>query len=167
MTSARTLLLAALLTVCGPVVGLAAPDACHDSTLTARALQRLNELRAEGLRCGSTAHGPAAALVWSDRLAMAAAVHAQDMAEHNRMAHAGSDGSRGGDRMLRVGYDWQVWAENLGVGTRSVDELMRLWAASPGHCTNLMIPDLQQMGMACAVGRDNRAYWSLTMGTPR
>jgi len=144
-----------------------AAEACHDAALTERALQRLNALRAAGLRCGDEAHAPAPPLVWNARLTDAAALHAQDMAEHQQMAHTGSDGSRGGDRLLRAGYDWQVWAENLGTGTRSVDELMRLWAASPGHCSNLMIPDLQQMGLACAAGRNGRAYWSLTMGTLR
>ena len=144
-----------------------AAEACHDAALTERALQRLNAMRAAGLRCGDTDHAPAPPLAWSARLTDAAAVHAQDMAERNQMAHTGSDGSRGGERLMRAGYDWEVWAENLGTGTRSVDELMRLWAASPGHCSNLMIPDLQQMGLACAAGRNGRAFWSLTMGTPR
>jgi uncharacterized protein YkwD len=146
---------------------LGAGEPCHDAALTTRALHRLNALRAEGLTCGHVAQAPAPPLAWSARLTDAAAAHAQDMAERNQMAHTGRDGSRGGDRLLRAGYDWQVWAENLGTGTRSVDELMRLWAASPGHCANLMLSDLQQMGLACAVGRNGRAFWSLTLGTLR
>jgi uncharacterized protein YkwD len=144
-----------------------AAAACSDARLAEQAVVRLNALRATGLSCGGTPMPPASPLSWSDTLARAAAAHAQDMAQRGQMAHAGSDGSQGGERLLRAGYDWQEWAENLGVGTRSVDLLMRLWAASPKHCENLMQPGLQQMGMACAEGRDHRPYWSMTLATPR
>jgi uncharacterized protein YkwD len=140
---------------------------CGDPSLNDLALARLNALRAAGLACGGTANPPAAPLAWSDTLARAAAGHARDMAERRRMAHAGSDGSTGGDRLQRAGYDWQQWAENLGQGVRTVDELMRLWAASPRHCENLMLPGLQDVGLACVEVGDRRPYWSMTLGASR
>ena len=150
-----------------PSVAPSPASPCADAHLMERTLQRLNALRASGLACGGAPHPAAAPLAWSDTLARAAAGHARDMAQRRQLAHAGSDGSTGGDRLQRAGYDWQQWAENLGLGARSVDELMRLWAASPLHCDNLMLPGLQDVGLACVEGSDRRPYWSMTLGTPR
>lgn len=145
----------------------ATPEACHDASMLQRAQQRLNALRTTGLRCGSDDLAAVEPLLWSDRLARAAEAKAADMAEQGQMSHEGSDGSRGGERILRAGFNWWVWAENLGVGARSVDELLRLWMSSPGHCANLMHRDAQMMGLACATGRDGRPYWALELATPR
>ena len=100
-------------------------------------------------------------------MAEASAAHAQDLAGRNELAHAGRDGSHGSDRLRRVGYAWRRWAENLGAGRRaSLDDMLRLWLASPGHCANLMQAELLHAGLACVVNADQRVFWVLELAAP-
>ncbi|WP_088278570.1 CAP domain-containing protein [Ideonella sp. A 288] len=146
----------------------AAPaDPCGGEALPTLALERVNRLRAEGASCGGVSAPPAPALGWSDAATAAARAHAQDMARQGRMAHAGSDGQDGGERLRQAGVAWRRWAENLAAGARSIDEVMRLWAASPVHCENLMEPQLAQVGMACVLSRNGRPFWAMTLMTPK
>ena len=57
-----------------------------------------------------------AALAPSPQLAEAAQKHACDNAGHNKMSHAGSDGSRFGARIRRAGYSYGKANENVGYG---------------------------------------------------
>ena len=132
-----------------------------DAALLDRVLQRLNDIRAEGGRCGGTEFPPGQPLKRSPALEDAARAHARDMAENSFLAHTGSDGSNPGDRATRAGYDWQTIAENVASGQTSPDDIAATWLESPGHCANLRDAKYSETGIAYALnpgdGRD--IYW--------
>lgn len=152
-----------------PALAVAQPALrCGDADFAHRALDRINAARQTGARCGAATQPPAGPLAWSAALAEASASHAQDMAERNQLAHAGRDGSQGSDRLRRAGYDWRRWAENLGAGRRAtLDDMLRQWLASPGHCANLMQAEVLHAGLACVVNPDQRVFWVLELAAPR
>lgn len=155
----------ALLLAAPPGPALASTP-CPPVDLPQQALQAVNALRASGARCAGRLMAPAPALQWSAPAGQAAAAHATDMAGHGGLAHRGSDGSQGGERLERAGYVWSSWGENLGQGHRSVAALVAHWAASPGHCANLLNPRFTELGMACARSAGGEPFWALTLARP-
>jgi uncharacterized protein YkwD len=139
----------------------------NDNDLPDRVLQRLNEIRAEGGRCGTTAFPPARPLARSAALDAAARAHAEDMAQNSFLAHTGSDGSNPGERATRAGYDWHTVAENVASGQTSADDIAATWLDSDGHCANLRDGKYSETGIAFALnpgdGRD--IYWVQLYGS--
>jgi len=137
---------------------LPAPD---DAALLDSVLSRLNEIRANGGRCGGSEFAPSPPLERSPVLDEAARMHAEDMANNSFLAHTGSDGSNPGDRVTRAGYEWRVVAENVASGQTSADDIAATWLESAVHCANLMDAKYSETGIAYALnpgdGRD--IYW--------
>lgn len=135
--------------------------AANDAALLDSVLQRLNEIRAEGGRCGDNEFPSSPPLTRSPALDDAARAHAEDMARNSFLAHTGSDGSNPGERVTRAGYDWHVVAENVASGQTSADEVAATWLESAGHCENLRDAKYSETGLAFALnpgdGRD--IYW--------
>ena len=67
-------------------------------------------------------------------------------------------------RMNRFGITGYS-AENLSAGDGSVDATISRWKASPGHNSNLLMPQARRIGLARA-DADNRYghYWALVLG---
>lgn len=132
-----------------------------DAALLDSVLERLNEIRANGGRCGGSDFPPSPPLTRSPALDEAARMHAEDMAQNSFLAHTGSDGSNPGDRVSRAGYEWRVVAENVATGQTSADDIAATWLDSAGHCANLMDAKYSETGIAYALnpgdGRD--IYW--------
>ncbi len=99
------------------------------------------------------------------RLMEAAQAHAHDMAEHNKLAHEGSDGSLPKDRVRRLGYVYQEVGENVASGQATVAAAMRSWIESEPHRENLL-GDFTEMGAAVARGSDGENYWCVDFGRP-
>ncbi len=137
---------------------LPVPD---DAALLDSVLTKLNEIRAEGGRCGATDYPPSRPLTRSPALDEAARVHAKDMAQNSFLAHTGSDGSNPGERATRAGYGWRKIAENVASGQTSADDIAATWLESAGHCDNLRDAKYSKTGIAYALhpgdGRD--IYW--------
>jgi uncharacterized protein YkwD len=125
----------------------------------AQALTLVNAYRAEkGLQ----------PLSLDPQLKEAAQAHAQDLASNDRISHFGSDGSDPWERVTRTGFTPKVAAENVGTGQRTFGELFREWKRSPGHNSNLLLPDATHMGVA-VVRKDEtqfKTFWSLVVGAP-
>jgi uncharacterized protein YkwD len=102
------------------------------------------------------------------QLERAALAHAQDLADHDRISHFGSDGSDPWERVQRTGFDPQVAAENVGTGQITFGELFREWKRSPDHNANLLLPDATHMGVAVVENPDTqfKTFWSLVLATP-
>ncbi|WP_245410344.1 CAP domain-containing protein [Dichotomicrobium thermohalophilum] len=102
------------------------------------------------------------------QLEQAALAHAQDLADHDRISHFGSDGSDPWERVQRTGYDPKVAAENVGTGQLTFGELFREWKRSPDHNSNLLLPDATHMGVAVVQNPDTqfKTFWSLVVGAP-
>ncbi|OWY95758.1 SCP-like extracellular protein [Phytophthora megakarya] len=107
------------------------------------------------------------ALTIDNRLVTAATLHSRDQANHCTMTHAGSNGSKLGDRIKAQGYDFAMTAENVAAGQVSVDSVMTSWWNSPGHRANILSKDATNVGFAKALnnGCDSYAtYWTQDYG---
>lgn len=131
-----------------PTANEAEQEATTSDDFAAHAINRINQIRRVGARCGNQSKSPTTAVRWNTKLAAAAYRHAKDMSDNNFFAHKGSNGSKIGKRVTNVGYDWQAVSENIAKGQRSMEEVMTAWKNSPGHCKNMMNPIYTEMGMA-------------------
>jgi uncharacterized protein YkwD len=147
-----------------------APPAVGDpDTVARRALALVNQARGQSRRCGSTAHAAAPPVALDATLGSVAAAHARDMARTGRMAHEGSDGSTAAERVTRAGYAWRTVAENVAAGDRTAEAVVQTWLASPGHCANLMNPNVREMGIGYAfeASSPKGTYWAQVFATRR
>ncbi len=143
-----------------------------------RYVDAVNQIRAEGRRCGEAGYFRAAApLRWSDALYRSSYEHSRDMWRSRVFGHRGSHGasdwtakvqhlghgSSFKERIENNGYTkWRRIAENIESGAHSVDEVMQHWMQSAGHCKNIMNPEFEVFGMA-RVGRNGSKhdyYWT-------
>jgi uncharacterized protein YkwD len=99
------------------------------------------------------------------RLTEAAKAHAKDMADHEFMAHEGSDESSPAERVTRTGYRYRSTGENVAKGYRGVDEVIQVWMESPPHKKNVL-GDYTEIGVAVAYGKDEKPYWCTEFGKP-
>src|SRR5215831_7336975 len=99
-------------------------------------------------------------------LTEAAKAHSRDLAKWDRISHYGSDGSNPWDRVKRAGYNAKVAAENVGTGQASLDEVIKGWQASPGHNKNLLLGDVEHMGIALVQDprTEFKTFWTLVVG---
>jgi uncharacterized protein YkwD len=137
--------------------------------LATRVLALVNDVRARGTRCGTQFFGPAPPLTLSATLSGVALGHATDMAEHHYFEHDDLRGQSPADRVRAVGYREKLVGENIAYGPESVDEVMKGWLGSPGHCENIMDPRFAEMGVGYATGEGERRglYWDQVLAAPR
>lgn len=105
-------------------------------------------------------------LTLNPKLTEAAQLHAEDMAQHLKMSHEGSDGSNPGERLERQGYSYRGYGENVAFSQRTPEAVMRAWMNSPPHRANILNP-FTEIGVGVAQGRDRKRYWCVTFGLPR
>jgi uncharacterized protein YkwD len=122
-------------------------------------LQLVNDVRKAGCQCGDTYYYPAPAVSWNAQLEAAAYEHSEDMYTNNYFNHTALDGSNGGVRIERAGYDWATFGENIAMGYRTEKDVVNDWLQSPGHCKNIMNRNFKEMGVA-RVGN----YWTQEFG---
>jgi uncharacterized protein YkwD len=149
--------------------GPAAAPAPRAPQLSVQALALVNEVRARGTRCGTKSFAPAPPLNLSGTLGTVALGHASDMAAHSYFEHQDLTGHSPADRVRAVGYKEKLVGENIAYGPESVDEVMRGWLDSPGHCENIMDPRFAEMGLALAAGHGahHGLYWVQVLAQPR
>ncbi len=131
-------------------------------------LDLVNSARAQSRNCGADFFPAAPPLVWDDRIENAAQVHSEDMALNQNFSHTGTDGSNAGDRLLMQGYNWRTWGENILVGLDDAADAIDAWLDSPGHCSIIMNPTLEEVGAGVAQGnfQDRTAsYWTLVFAS--
>lgn len=111
----------------------------------ARMLELVNEARAAGRSCGSAGWFAAAdPLALEPRLNAAAQWYSDDMHVNGAWGHVGSDGSTLRVRVDRTGYPWRALGENIAKGYTTPEHVMVAWLGSPGHCANIMRPQLDR-----------------------
>ena len=88
----------------------------------------------------------APALKWSNNLALAARLHADEMARHKQLSHQFSDEAELGARLAQQGARFDADAENVGYAG-SADELHSGWMNSPPHRANMLNPRYDEMGV--------------------
>ena len=115
----------------------------------------VNDVRKSGYYCGDVWYPAVQTIRWSSHIQQASQIHCNDMSENDIFEHEGTDGSSPGDRLLRVGYNWSTYGENIATGFSEETEVMQAWLDSPGHCKNIMNGSFTEMGVATK----NR-YWT-------
>lgn len=106
-------------------------------------------------------------LALNTELTNAAKAHARDLAKWDRISHYGSDGSNPWDRVKRAGYNAKVAAENVGTGQISFEEVLKGWKESAGHNRNLLMNDVDHMGIALVQDpkTEFKTFWVLALGS--
>jgi uncharacterized protein YkwD len=134
-----------------------------------RALALVNAARARGTRCGAQSFAPAPPLTLSGTLADVALGHASDMAQHDYFEHQDLTGHSPADRVRAAGYHEKLVGENIAYGPQTVEEVVKGWLDSPGHCENIMDPRFAEMGVALATGHAARKglFWVQLLAEPR
>lgn len=158
-------------TVAPGAVAVPGQAGCGIKDFGAAALAAVNQRRASGATCGSRGFFAAASsLRWSAQLAEAAAAHSSDMATLNYFSHTSADGRSMSDRVNATGYAWASLGENIAAGYPDIDSVVEGWMRSEGHCANIMNPDFDEMGLACAIGVSASRYgqyWTQNLARKR
>lgn len=125
-------------------------------------LELVNQIRGAKCNCGGTVYKATSALVWNDKLKEAAQLHAQDMFDKSYFDHVSPDDkSTLATRLAIVNYNYATAAENIANGHETESIVVAGWKNSPGHCVNMMNPNVTEMGVA-KVG----PYWVMVLGKP-
>ncbi len=98
----------------------------------------------------------------------AAEILAKDMAKHDHMSHIGPNGADVGKRLVLAGYHYRIAAENVGVGQKSLAEVVEGWKKSPPHSRNMLLAEATHMGIAYQYKPDTKwkTFWTLVMAAP-
>jgi uncharacterized protein YkwD len=143
--------MAALLAFARP--GTAAAEGClyQDDPVTAGNLSQVER----SLLCLNNAlrlHSGLNPLGSDARLQGAATAHSADMAARLYFDHITPEGITPALRAIAAGYTAGV-GENIGASNGQTGILVfRAWRASPGHNTNLLLPQYQATGIGMAIG---------------
>jgi uncharacterized protein YkwD len=103
------------------------------------------------------------------RLAQAAQIHAEQMADIGRVDHVlpGARYPALADRLGAAGYEWQAVGENLAAGQQNATQAMAAWMQSSAHRENILNATFTEMGAAYVVDRNGRPYYVQVFGRPR
>ncbi|MFG6468097.1 CAP domain-containing protein [Roseateles sp. BYS87W] len=147
------------------VVAVQAQPACSIDLLPA--LDKINALRAQGAMCGNRRMANAGPVRAHPALDASARSFAQDLATQDRLSHLNTAGQALRARLRESGYAMRTAAENVAGGAETLDEVLEQWMASPLHCENLMAPEFQEFGLACATGSGAlERFWVLQLAQP-
>lgn len=144
-------------------------------------LDAVNKERSEGKTCGQKGYFPAVPpLTWNAHLQAAAHEHIYDLAHSDTFSHDGSgteyditgDGkpSKFYERIVANGYTrYYSVGENIAGGQRTIEEVMKAWMKSPGHCVNIMKNTYTQVGISIVIKEDStyQVYWGQNFGSKR
>jgi uncharacterized protein YkwD len=111
-------------------------------------IEKVNDLRKRGCRCGNKYMKPVGPLAWNEVLYKSAYDHARDMSRKDYFSHVSRTGKDIGDRADRFGYNWEVIGENIGEGQVDFYEVFQDWKDSPEHCSMMMHPKIEHMAVA-------------------
>ncbi|MEM7738585.1 MAG: CAP domain-containing protein [Deinococcota bacterium] len=144
--------------VCLGCIAYAAAQPQEQTMLTI--MQLTNNARAQARTCGDMSMAAAPPLRWNDVLAGLAAGHSQDMADRNFFEHTNPDGQTAHARIEASSYpSLSGSAENIAYRFDTNHALfLEDWLNSPGHCSNLMDPDLKDFGYGIARASNGRIY---------
>jgi uncharacterized protein YkwD len=141
-----------------PVENSPAPPPPVDNSITGyedRVLAITNAER-EAAGCGP--------LAVDERLRTAARGHSHDMAVNDYFSHTSLDGRSPSDRAREAGYSGGV-GENIAMGYRTPEDVMRGWMNSDGHRRNLLRCSYSVIGVGLAYDDRGRPYWTQKFGS--
>jgi uncharacterized protein YkwD len=130
-------------------------------------LERVNAARDLGATCGGQRFAPSGHLRWNERLHDMALMQAQFLSDIEDLRHAGPGGQTIRDRAAAAGYAFTRVGENLALGARSVEHVLRAWTVSQSHCVNLYEPRFTEVALVCVKGKAGRPLWVMVLGRPK
>ena len=107
----------------------------------------------------------------NNKLASAADLHSDSMAEDDFFSHTGIDGSSVGDRVKNVGYQYQTVGENIAAGYSTASAVVTGWMNSSGHRANILNADYAEIGIGYEFLKQDTGsvnynhYWTQVFGT--
>jgi hypothetical protein len=111
-------------------------------------LRLMDALQHERLRRGGLP------LVRNVELDKAAQFMADDLVSRSGLSHTDSQGRSLGDRIAAFKYqNYSLVSENLVSGVNSVEQAIQLWLNSPGHRTNMLAGEVNEVGLGVAPAR--------------
>ena len=133
-------------------------------------LDQLNQLRAEGCRCGNKDVKPTSELHWNADLADIAKEYSEHLYDNNQelvvgqymyLSHVGLDGSSLEDRLKDGGMSIRFAVECI--ACIEGDEMLAIdhWLNNPESCNNLMNNDVTIVG----AGRTGK-FWVIILAQP-
>ena len=138
------------------------PQAMWDTSAAAfeaEVLEIVNQRRSEGATCGGETFGPTGPMVLDYQLRCAARMHSLDMDTRDFFDHTNPDGESPWDRIDKTDYSANATGENIAAGYPTPADVMVGWMDSPGHCSNIMNPNSNELGVGYY-----ESYWTQVMG---
>lgn len=126
-----------------------------------------NQARATGGCCGNRGcFDPSGPLRLEPLLQTAARAHAKDMAERDYFDHDTPEGLDPFDRMREAGYRGCAMGENIAAGQTDPAEVVSGWLESPGHCSNILSPEFDALGVGYfeGMGGELQRFWVQNFG---
>ena len=108
-------------------------------------------------------------LTANSKLMAAAQLHADQMAQLQRMEHVLADGPypSPADRLAAAGYLWRTYGENIAFNYRTPSDVLLGWMTSSGHRANILNSSFTEMGAAVTRDTQGRPYWVQVFAAPR
>ncbi len=128
----------------------------------------INEIRASGCQCGTEFMPPTTPLTWHDKLEKASYDYSELMYTSNvtiTTLNHNVGGTTAGQRIEAAGYVWAAYAENIAMrigGKFQVQEIFNAWKNSPGHCVNMMRPNVKELGVSHYF-QNSKDYWTMEL----
>lgn len=133
----------------------ASPTPSGSSTFEQRVMELIN---------GERARYGMGALTFNGSLDRAANSHNAHQVQVRAMAHVNIGDGDPGSRIRATGFGG-AWGENVAVGQRSPEQVVREWMNSPTHRANILNPSFRQYGIAYGVTADGYPFWTQTFGS--
>lgn len=96
-------------------------------------------------------------LAIDEKLMNSARAKSADMASKKYFDHTSPTYGSPFDQMKSYGISYRSAAENIAMGQRSAEEVVKAWMESPGHRQNILTPEFTHIG----IGYDaNGNYWT-------
>lgn len=132
-------------------------------------LDLVNLNRSNGWDCDAGGNfGPTGPLEMDHALRCASRAHSMDMGENNFFSHVGSGGSTFDERMNDWGFTGGFpQGENIAAGQATPSSVVAGWMESDGHCSNIMAPDFDLIGVGYFYDTDGNGYghyWTMDLG---
>ncbi|WP_345043883.1 CAP domain-containing protein [Streptomyces sannanensis] len=138
-----------------PARGAAAPVRANGQSSYVRQVIALLNREREKHGCGP--------LRADSHLRTAAQRHSDDMAARGFFSHTNPDGTDPGRRITVTGYEWSTYGENIAVGQKSPEQVMKSWMDSPGHRANILNCAFKDVGIGIHFGPGG-PWWTQNFG---
>ena len=131
----------------------------------------VNDMRSQQQDCRSEGQFPPVhPLKYEPHLQCSSRYHSHWMAENGSLNHDSPGGDLGNDLYQRVenaNYNGYAVGENIAAGYDSARSVVRGWMESDGHCSIIMSPDAEDIGVGYFMDESTvyLHWWTLNVGS--